>query len=117
MTECCIIEPRSSRSLRMRPDKQKVIDEIWDDARVRSYLSKATPTQSGEALPGETDFHLLRNAYYAMRIDDFKRFVDYYIRDGHNLDAKNENGLTLIDYLQPHKKAAPFINALKQAAP
>ena len=101
----------------MRPDKQKVIDEIWDDARVRSYLSKATPTQSGEALPGETDFHLLRNAYYTMRIDDFKRFVDYYIRDGHNLDAKNENGLTLIDYLRPHKKAAPFINVLKQAAP
>tara|TARA_B100000586_G_scaffold146602_1_gene106397 strand:- start:896 stop:997 length:102 start_codon:yes stop_codon:yes gene_type:complete len=33
------------------------------------------------------------------------------------MDAKNENGLTLIDYLQPHKKAAPFINALKQAAP
>ena len=101
----------------MRPDKQKVIDEIWDDARVRSFLSKATPTQFGEALPGESDFHLLRNAYYAMRIDDFKRFIDYYLHDGHKLDAKNENGLTLIDYLQSHKKAAPFINALKQAAP
>jgi len=100
----------------MRPDKQKVIDEVWDDARVRSFLNKATPTQFGEALPGEADFHLLLNAYYAMRVDDFKRFIVYYMHEGHEVNAKNENGLTLIDYLRPHKKAAPFIDALKQAA-
>ena len=101
----------------MRPDKQKVIDEIWEDARVRSFLSKATPSQFGEALPGDADFHLLLNAYYAMRVDDFKRFIVYYTREGHKVNAKNENGLTLIDYLRSHKKATPFINALKQAAP
>ena len=101
----------------MRPDKQKVIDEVWDDARVRSFLSKATPCEFVEALPGDADFHLLLNAYYAMRVDDFKRFIVHYMREGHNVNAKNENGLTLIDYLRSHKKAIPFINALKQAAP
>ena len=99
----------------MRSDKQKVIDEVWDDARIRSFLGKATPTHFGKALEGDADFHLLLNAYYAMRANDFKRFIDYFIHEGHKVDAKNENGLTLADYLQRHRKATPFIDALKQA--
>tara|TARA_B100001750_G_C15145567_1_gene416924 strand:- start:146 stop:451 length:306 start_codon:yes stop_codon:yes gene_type:complete len=101
----------------MRPDKQKIIDEVWDEARVRSFLGKATPTQFGKDIPGDADFHLLLNAYRAMRVDDFKRFLDHYLGEGHQLDAKNENGLTLAEYLIPYKKSAPFISALKQASP
>ena len=101
----------------MRPDKQKIIDEVWDEARVRSFLGKATPTQFGKDIPGDADFHLLLNAYRAMRVDDFKRFLDHYLGEGHRLDAKNENGLTLAEYLIHYKKSAPFISALKQASP
>ena len=101
----------------MRPDKQKIIDEVWDEERVRSFLGKSTPTQFGEDLPGDPDFHLLLNAYRAMRVDDFKRFLNHYLSEGHQLDAKNENGLTLAEYLAPYKKSAPFISLLKQTSP
>jgi len=101
----------------MRPDKQKIIDEVWDEARVRSFLGKATPTQFGQDVPGDAGFHLLLNAYRAMRVDDFKRFLDHYLGEGHQLDARNENGLTLAEYLIPYKKSAPFIRVLKQASP
>ena len=32
-----------TRAPRMRPDKKSITDEVWDDARVKSFLLPATP--------------------------------------------------------------------------
>ena len=97
----------------MRPDKKKIIDEVWDEARINSFLSKEVPKQSGIERPGDHDFHTLLNAYYAMRINDFAKFLDFFLNDGGNVNATNKDGKNLAKFLGPHKKAEPFIKALE----
>ena len=50
----------------MRADKKKVTDEVWDDARVQSFL-EPRPVPDGDS----ADFALLLNAYQGMRPEDF----------------------------------------------
>lgn len=97
----------------MRPDKKKIIDEVWNEDRIKSFLKKEVPKQSGINRPGEPDFHTLLNAYNAMRIHDFIVFLDHFINRGGDLSATNSDGKTLANYLIPHKKAQPFIKALE----
>ena len=95
----------------MRPDKKKVVDEVWDDERVKSFLRKAAPN-----LPGEPDFHVLVFAYQSMRADDFGRFLGFYLAEGRDVAAKDGNGGTLAQYLVRHAQAKPYIALLEAAA-
>lgn len=91
----------------MRADKAKVVDEVWDDARIESFLHK-------EPL-GNTpvDHSRLLYAYRSMRADDFARFVARFQANGGDLHAKNEHGQTLLDIIQDHAKSGPFQAILK----
>jgi len=91
----------------MRPDKKTITDEVWDDERIRSFLSP----RSAQGLD-DPDFGLLLNAYRGMRPDDFVRFVRFY-RDGqHDLNPKNEAGQSFIEFIQPHRHSKLFIEIL-----
>lgn len=90
-----------------RPDKAKVIDEIWDEARVASFLD-ATPPADGP----DPDFFALWKAYQGMRVGDFRRFLVMFSAAGRNLDALDERGRTLTTFIAPHRHAAEFIAAL-----
>ena len=96
----------------MKKDKQKVIDEVWDDARVRGFLDKIVPSQAGTPFPGDADFHVLRHAYQSMRAEDFGRFLDYYVADGRNVNARDASGRTLADIIAGHANAGPFVELL-----
>lgn len=96
----------------MKKDKQKVLDEVWDDARVRSFLGKQRPSQSGAPLPGDADFYVLRHAYQSMRPDDFDRFLGFYAAEGRDVRAKDGRGRTLADAIANHANAAPFVRLL-----
>ena len=99
----------------MRKDKQKVLDEVWDDARVQSFLAKSTPIQSGAALPGDPDFFVLRHAYQSMRPGDFERFLERFTAEGRNVGARDGKGRTLSDVIVSHAKAGPFIELLARS--
>ena len=96
----------------MRKDKQKVLDEVWDDDRVKSFLGKTAPIQSAAQLPGEHDFYVLRHAYQAMRPGDFERFLRFYADQGRNVHAQDGRGRTLAEVIASHANAKPFIELL-----
>ena len=96
----------------MRKDKPKVLDEVWDEARVRSFLGKQVPKQSGAPLPGDGDYYVLRHAYQAMRADDFRRFLGFYVAEGRDVRARDAGGRTLAETIANHANAAPFIALL-----
>lgn len=96
----------------MKKDKAKVLDEVWDDDRVKSFLGKTAPAQSGAALPGDDDFYVLRHAYQAMRPGDFDRFLGFYTDQGRDVRAKDDKGRTLADIIASHANATPFIELL-----
>ena len=91
----------------MRPDKQKVVDEVWDDARIESFLQKGP--MGDEPL----DFSLLLHAYRSMRVDDFSRFIERFRAAGHDVNATSNSGQTLEEVIANHAKSAPFIALLK----
>ena len=89
----------------VRPDKPKVVDEVWDDDRVRSFL-RADP-----AVPC-VDFYVLLKAYQGMRAGDFERFVEYFVESGRDLDARNEQGQSLVTVITRHRHAGAFIQTM-----
>ena len=95
----------------MKRDKQKVVDEVWDDAQVASFLHKVAPD-----LPGDPDFHVLLFAYQSMRPGDFGRFLDCYVDAGRDVTARNGDGATMAHYLSRHANAGPYIDLLESAA-
>ncbi|NKB97803.1 MAG: hypothetical protein GKR90_04795 [Pseudomonadales bacterium] len=86
----------------MRADKAKVVDEVWDDARIESFLNKEP---MGET-PG--DHSKLLYAYRSMRPEDFVRFLTRFKTAGGDIDARNEHGETLLDIIADHAKSGPF---------
>jgi hypothetical protein len=97
-------------SLRMaeRPDKPKVVDEVWDDDRVKSFLHADADVPC-------VDFYVLLKAYQGMRAHDFERFTGFFVEAGRDLDARNEQGQTLVTVITQHRHARPFIESLLAA--
>ena len=93
----------------MRKDKSKVIDEQWDDARVKSFLA----ARAHDGTPD--DFHILLRAYQGMRAEDFARFLTFFAAEGRDLDARNGAGETVLDIVEGHRLGAPYAEALRNA--
>ena len=58
----------------LKKDKEKVLGEVFDDERVRSFLDYQAPTGVSN------DFHLLEKAYRGMNIDNFVTFLGFLKR-------------------------------------
>jgi ankyrin repeat protein len=86
-----------------RPDKQQVIDEVWDAARIASFLEKA-PLGADE----DPDYSALLYAYRSMRPDDFADFVERFVAAGRDLNARGRQGETLLETIAAHRHGAPF---------
>lgn len=96
----------------MKKDKQKVLDEVWDDDRVRSFLGKTVPSQSGTPFPGDPDFYVLRHAYQSMRAEDFDRFLAFFTAEGGDVRALDGRGRTLADVIARHANSRRFVELL-----
>lgn len=90
--------------------KPKIVDEVWDDARIKQFLHY--DPCSGDPDPA---FCLISRAYKYMRPDDFERFVRFFTDAGHDLNARDDTGRTLMDVISTHRHAAPFLAVLNQA--
>lgn len=91
----------------MRPDKAKVIDEVWDEPRIESFLDKAP-------MGDETaEFSVLLHAYRSMRAEDFVRFIEKFKARGGRVDAVDKRGRTLLEVIASHAKSGPFQEILK----
>lgn len=89
-------------------DKEQVIDEVWTEARIREFLH-VQPAEEVEA-----DFHMLRKAYTAMRLEDFEDFVGYFLEEGRDLNAPDPQGRTVLSYLKEHRRATGYIEVLER---
>jgi hypothetical protein len=94
----------------LKKDKQKVLGEIFDDERVKSFLEYQPPAGVSK------DFHLLEKAYRGMNIDNFVTFLRFFVQAGHDLNATNTEGQTLAQIADQHGHGADYVNALNAAA-
>ncbi|MCY4656200.1 MAG: PA4642 family protein [Gammaproteobacteria bacterium] len=98
---------------KQRKDKAKVIDEVWTDERIHSFLETQQPSQFGKNADGDEDYYVLLRAYQAMRLNDFERFLQVFVSAGRDLNAKGPNGDALVDYVRTHRKGIPYALAIE----
>ncbi|MDH4561849.1 PA4642 family protein [Pseudomonas sp. BN411] len=93
----------------MRKDKKQVIGEEISDDSIKLFLS----VEPADSTP--PSLHKLIKAYRGLRIDDFERFVGFFIEAGFDLNAKDENGNDFIALIQDQRMAEPYIEVIKAA--
>ncbi|KIZ33315.1 MULTISPECIES: PA4642 family protein [Stutzerimonas] len=91
----------------MRKDKKQVIgDEIADDS-IKLFLQ---PEPADDTPPS---LHKLIKAYRGLRIDDFERFLGFFVAAGYDLDARDAKGQSFIDLVADQRQARPYIELIE----
>ena len=93
----------------MRKDKEKVVDEVWTDERVKSFLEVRPHDEV------EEDFHMLLKAYQSMRVEDFAKFVGYFLADGRSVNSANPEGESVLTIIDEHRRSAAYADILRKA--
>ena len=94
----------------LKKDKEKVLGEVFDDERVRSFLGYQAPAGVSN------DFHALEKAYRGMNIDNFVTFLGFFKEAGRDLNATNPDGKTLAEVAGEHGHGVEYVDALRAAA-
>ena len=93
----------------LKKDKEKVLDEVWTEQRVKDFLNLQT-------LEGiNADFHVLNMAYKNMRLENFEQFLGFFNDAKRDINETDEKGRSLLSIISSHKKAADYSAALKSA--
>ena len=93
----------------MRKDKKQVIGEEIGDEPIKLFLA----VEPADATP--PSLHKLVKAYRGLRIDDFERFVGFFVAAGYDLNAKDAQGHDFIALVQDQRFAEPYIDVIKAA--
>jgi hypothetical protein len=93
----------------MRKDKEKVLDEVWTEDRIKGFLEVTSYDEV------ERDFHMLLKAYQSMRASDFAIFLDMFKAEGRSINATNPGGETVLSIVQQHRNSNEYAELLKDA--
>lgn len=93
----------------MRKDKKTVIDEVWTEDHVKSFLQVKSHDGSAE------DFHMLLKAYQSMRVEDFELFVAFFCEDGRDVNVTGKDGRTVLEIISTHRLGVEYADILKAA--
>lgn len=91
----------------LKKDKAKVLGEVFDEERIRTFLDFEPPEGTSR------DYHLLERAYRGMKAENFVTFLDMFTAAGYDLNATNNAGETLLTVISRHRHAEEYIEALQ----
>ncbi|MAD58481.1 MAG: hypothetical protein CMK44_07915 [Porticoccus sp.] len=83
-------------------DKEKVLGEVFDDERIKTFLNFLPPKNINQ------DFHLLEKAYRGMNIENFETFIKFFLEDGRDINAHNPSGKSFTAIVNEHIKGKSY---------
>lgn len=92
-----------------RKDKEKVLGEIFDEARIKTFFDYPAPAGIN------ADYHLLEKAYRGMRGENFATFVKLFVEAGKDINATGPEGKSLLQVLKNHRNGEEYAQALEAA--
>lgn len=101
-----MIEEKKIGAARVQPATR---DEFWTDERVMTFLQMIPP----EGI--SADYHILLKAYRGMLPDTFARFVAFFTEHNRDINARDEDGSTMLDLVSQHRKAGEYAQILVDA--
>ena len=90
----------------LKKDKEKILDEVWTEERVKDFLSVQAPADI------DPDYNVLLKAYQSMRLENFEEFVDFFVEAGRNINATNPDGETALSIIKQHSKGGDYTAVL-----
>lgn len=91
----------------LKKDKEKVLGEVFDDARIKSFLLPEAPKGIN------ADFYLLEKAYRGMLAVSFETFIGFFVEQGRDLNACNPDGKTMLAIAAEHRCGEEYVAILK----
>jgi hypothetical protein len=91
----------------LKKDKQKVLGEVFDDERIKSFLQFEPPAGVN------ADFHLLEKAYRGMKAENFSTFVKFFLEQGRDINSTNPAGKTLLNVIVEHRHGTEYADILR----
>lgn len=95
----------------MKADKPKVVDEVWDQARILSFLQR----DAVDGAPAAADYNILLRAYQGMRPGDFAQFIAAFVAEGHDLNVTDARGQSIAAFVARHRHGTEFLAILEAA--
>ncbi len=93
----------------MRKDKEKVLDEVWTEDHVKSFLNVRPHDGSDE------NFHMLLKAYQSMRASDFELFLSFFRGENRDVNATGVDGRTVLEIVSTHRLGVEYADMLRAA--
>jgi hypothetical protein len=93
----------------MRKDKKQVIGDEIGDEQIKLFLN----FEPVDATP--PSLHKLIKAYRGLRVDDFERFLTFFVEAGYQLDSKDEHGNDFIALVRDQRNAEDYIELINKA--
>ncbi|MGC5703497.1 PA4642 family protein [Pseudomonas sp. NFXW11] len=93
----------------MRKDKKQVIGDEIADEQIKLFLDFEPADATSPSL------HKLIKAYRGLRIDDFERFLTFFVAAGLDLDGQDEHGQTFVELIRDQRNAADYIELMDNA--
>lgn len=92
----------------MRKDKKQVIGDEIGDEQIKLFLNFEPVDATSPSL------HKLIKAYRGLRVDDFERFLTFFVEAGHDLNGKDEHGNDFVALVQDQRNAEEYIELIKK---
>ncbi|KII29410.1 MULTISPECIES: PA4642 family protein [Pseudomonas] len=93
----------------MRKDKKQVIGDEIGDEQIKLFLDFEPVDATSPSL------HKLIKAYRGLRIDDFERFLGFFVAAGYDVDGKDEQGKTFVDLIADQRNAPDYIELIEKS--
>jgi len=91
----------------LKKDKQKVLGEVFDDDRIRTFLHCEPPAGVN------ADFHALEKAYRGMKAENFATFVEFFTTAGRDINSTNPTGKNLLAIVGEHRHGGEYAEILR----
>ncbi|EIK95235.1 Aminopeptidase N [Pseudomonas sp. M47T1] len=93
----------------MRKDKKQLIGDEIGDEQIKLFLDFEPVDATSPSL------HKLIKAYRGLRVDDFERFVGFFVEAGLDLNGKDEHGNDFIAVIRDQRNAPEYIEIIEKA--
>ena len=93
----------------MRKDKKQLIGDEIGDEQIKLFLDFEPVDATSPSL------HKLIKAYRGLRIDDFERFLGFFVAAGFDVDGKDAQGKTFIDLIADQRNALEYIELIEKS--
>lgn len=93
----------------MRKDKRQVIGDEIGDEQIKLFLAVEPADATSPSL------HKLIKAYRGLRIDDFERFVGFFVEAGYDLGGTDAQGQDFIATIRDQRHAQDYIDIIEAA--